>query len=529
MKLILLFIISIASMTIQASDTPDTVTAACPEVNEYEVEKSDCGVRFYTESFHEQCESLSEYYIQDDFSVECFHNYHHYNSDAYKRAYRTRNFRRKDQVRLGGFNMLHPVNGKTRFKNLELVAEIIDKEFDVVAGIELIPVPKDEFRHNNKIDGFIREQRAKILSGELSTEERSEAEENIEKAIGSYLAPGYLRILEELIKKDDSWSLIISPRAESAKPADQKEFTGFFYRAQYVKPKSNNYCAREDVEIANNDNFGCIPWFDEARNRAFSRRPFVSSFESNGFEFTMVASHIVFTSPKDANLRADILFPAFGFTELGPLTQGPMRGAGMTSANYARWSEVKLTLDLMKEMKESHGVKNLIYVADFNLEKFNETTGEEYRFWNSHVLPAYPGAQVYVTEKTSIDKNNGYSSNYDHFIFNPEEVTECVQRDGSVQAGRIDFFTTDYITNFVNDVYRPSNFEYVMDLFLSRFEDHYQAGGRVGNLKLSPFDTDESKIRDRLEDQLLGGDSTEANTMIKVISDHVPVYLNCNI
>lgn len=488
----------------------------CPNSTDENFDKSACRIRFYNQSYKQQCESLAEYYVKDQYRVDCHYNYHHYNSRAYRSLYRKKIAKQKrDRIRLGGFNILHPVNGKTRFKDLELVAKIINHDFDVLAGIELIPNPKEDFGHNNKIDGFIQEQRAKIASGELSASEKREAEENIEKAINSYLAPGYLRILDHLRELDPSWALIISSRAESAKPNDQKEFTGYYYRSEVVKPVQNKFCTRENVANKGTP-FGCTPWFDRDINKAFSRRPFIASFESGDFKFTMVAAHIVFTSPPKAQDMADVLRPAFGVSTL----DGFPRGSGVTKETYARWAEVKLTLDLMEKMRKTYNVENIIYVADFNLEK-------EDSYW-SELMKSFPNGQVYVDAKTSISPTSGYASNYDHFIFDPTETEECIN-NGSVDARRVDFFTEPHIKEYLEDYYHLGNGDWIMDRFMSRFEGKYQAGGRVGSLELEPYEVDREKIEGRLKSQVLNPKKKLPNLNIKIISDHVPVKMTCAI
>lgn len=492
-------------------------TLDCKTKADEDFDKSECRVKYYNQTFRQQCLSLDEYVVDGDYKVECNWNYHHYNSSAFKYRYRKKIVLKKNKdVRIGGFNILHPVNGKTRFKDMELVAEIIDRDFDVLAGIELIPVPKEEFKHNNKIDGYINEQRKLLKDSSLTSSEKEEINENIQKAINSYLKPGYFRILEHLRERDPSWSLIISSRAESAKPSDQKEFTGFYYRAEKVRPMKNKFCAAERIKYNKGVEYGCTPWFNKDINKAFSRRPFIASFESGNFEFTVIAAHIVFSSPKNEKLMANILRPSFGVSKY----EGSFpRGSGVTKGNYARWAEVKLTLDLMTKMKNRYQVKNLIYVADFNIEK-------KMKYWEE-VLKSYPGAQVYVDAKTSIDQNKGYSSNYDHFIFNPAEVTNC-EKNGKVDADRIDFFETKYIWDYVEDNYYIGNGDWIMDRFMSRFKDKVEAHGRVGSLKIRPFRVDEEKIKTRLEQQLLDPSKTNFNLGIKVISDHVPVKMTCS-
>ncbi len=542
----------------------------CSNDEDMAFDKSDCRIEYYNQTFREQCISISDYHVknlENPYQVECHYNYHHYNSTAYTSKYSVPKLRERiksgkvnPQVRLGGFNMLHPMNGKTRFKDLDLVAKVINTEFDVLAGIELIPVTMDEYKINNGLHEFILEKQALIDSGKISLSEIKTTKEDIKKAKAAYYIPGYVEILNKLRKLDDSWALILSPRAESAKPSDQKEFVGFYYRASKVRPTINDFCSLEKVERKGNL-FGCIPFFydvdlfykngvkkskkaiekerkddeiyianSKEKSKAFSRRPFIASFKSLDFEFTMVASHVVFTSPSDPQLQAEVISPAFD--KLSSYDQIKAY-KGVTKTNFARWAEVRLTLELVDYLKTAYDQK-VIYVADFNLEKDNP-------HWEE-ALEKFPGGEVYIDEKTSIDSENGYASNYDHFVFNPNHVKECVQNDGTVKASIIDVMAIDqnyYIYKYMQNKYVNQTQEGVdaiwKEFITPRRETLRVEGQKEKVLKKFMIEKEDDLVKsfaEKLVDRgmaLSGNAKYYPDLIVKTFSDHVPVKISCRI
>ena len=509
----------------------------CKSSEDKNFDKSECRKIYYNESYRQQCESIAEYHIQGKYRVDCHYNYHHYNSSAHLKSYEREKVlddQGRREIRIGGFNLSHPVNGKSLFKDLPLVAEIVDREFDLMAGIELIPTTSKQFQHNNRISAYLRYYREFLRTMDGDEGHRAEILANMERARFSYIVPGYIKILEQLRKRDPNWALMLSPRAESRRPRDQKEFVGYYYRASLVRPVPNKFCSQE-VSLAKEHKYqgklyACVPWFDKRINKAFSRRPFIADFKSGNFHFTMVSSHVVFNSPPKSRPEqmANVLIPAFNVSsyEVFPW------GKGIDGSNYARWAEVKLTLQLMQTMRQHYGTKNIIYVADFNLEK-------RAALWED-VLKAFPGGQVYVGELTSLALTSGYASNYDHFIFDPSQTTRCVQRDGQVAVGRIDFFTTDYI---VNRIARDDYTEMIWQNFIAEFNGKWQTSGVVQSSQqkslyvikrppsLKPYRVAIAKYRESFHNKIIHSEKEQAtqNLYINVLSDHVPVYLRCKV
>ena len=518
----------------------------CNSKNEELFDKSECRKVYWNQTYRQQCESIAAYHVQGKYQVDCHYNYHHYNSSASLKAYQKKkllNSPKHRKIRLGGFNMLHPGSEKTLFKDFELLALIIDNEFDLLTGFELIPVNSKQFQHNNRISVYIlyyqEALKALELNQKLSKEKKRQQKlkitEDIKRAKLSYILPGYLKILKRLRKRDPHWALLMSPRAESSKYWHQKEFIGHYYRASVVRVATNTFCSQEVSKAKGaqylGTPFACIPSFDKKINQAFSRKPFIADFESGHFRFTLIASHVIFNSPNPHNFpkkMADILRPSFQVDSYKSLPTG----WGINAKNYARWAEVKLTLGLMDTMRREYGSKNIIYLADFNLEKKEP-------LWDDILSSSFPGGQVYVGDPTSLSPYKGHSKSYDHFIFDPTQTVRCVQEKGSVDSGHIDFFTTDYITERVG---RRDYSELIWKNFMAEFDNRYQVSGITQDKqnkslyliksppKLKDYSIKKDKYEKKFQKKLLNPNpkfDTLYYRYIQVLSDHLPTYLKC--
>jgi hypothetical protein len=162
-----------------------------------------------------------------------------------------------------------------------------------------------------------------------------------------FRAPGYLKVLIELKKLDPSWSLVITPRGDSALVGSVEELTGFYYRANVATPAKNPHCA-EFAKEEEGLSFACFITLDESfmgRDLVehFARRPFMASFKVGQSIIHLVTSHMVFTYSGDEEATKDLLQKSFGvedYKELGP---------GINGANFARYAEVKNTLEFMQK------------------------------------------------------------------------------------------------------------------------------------------------------------------------------------
>lgn len=423
-------------------------------VDESVDENSYLNVKYETQCKHNEVFIKESY--KDKYAVKCLKNYHHYNSNWYTRGstktkrYDQRLAAKNGKLKIASFNIWHPGKRNTRFKDYSIVAKIMN-DFDLVAGLELLPVLSHDEATNENLakvfltkhkewDGItygdkeytIREWRKKfetLYKRSKRPETKQKYKEKLEgiselitKYSAAYKKAGYLIILDELRKLDLSWALLLSPWGEAAKKSDVHELVGFYYRSNIVRPKVNNYCgdALENRGDIRRNLFGCIPRFDR---KIFSRRPFMASFESGNFDFTILASHVVFNSPSDLEHKKYILDKVYGVKSTKDLSKGN------NASLYARFAEVKQITEFIEKLEQEYDEKNIIYAGDFNLEKSNPTF-ESFVFDNDGVRSEF---DLLVDEKTSVteqrvsklEKTGGYASNYDHFILNPSKSTQC--------------------------------------------------------------------------------------------------------
>lgn len=393
--------------------------------------------------YREFCEQNRDFIVKNRYAVDCFHNYHHYNAKGASRFYQASRARSQSQIKISSLNLLHPGTAKVAYKNYALLAEMLN-QWDVIAAQELLAVVARDFTHNRMLLDFIT--RAPSLIADLEQQLRaapqnSELRERLAQlkndfrlAPSLYRAPGYLDLLHELQKIDPSWSLLLAPRGEAAEARHVQEITGFFYRASVVKPEVNPHCQAYQEQERNGTAFGCIPELDRPfmdRNTAlaFSRRPFLASFKSHEFEFTLLTTHVIFTSPRDEMKMKEIMSAAFGVESFEGL------GEGISIGNYARWAEIKMTLDFMETYRRRYRKDNLIFAGDMNMDSANP-------FW-TEVLNILPGLEVYIDEPTTLSQlrirasgleTGGVANNYDHFVLKPSAFRNCQDRSGQIQA-----------------------------------------------------------------------------------------------
>jgi hypothetical protein len=503
-------------------------------------------------------------------STNCFLNYHHYNPGG-DNNYSPKKARAKGEVTIAQFNALHPGMAKTRFKDYRILAQMIN-QWDVVAVTELLPLLSDDIKFNKELQGLINETPKLIeqLQKELGEEAQKNLSENmriniLESGIARlkedlkgarrlYRLPGYIRILQELmnIPGGKEWSLILSPRGDGAKSSDVQELVGFFYRSSLVKPRINPFCKRFK-KIGDGRPYACLPSMGpEVTGRdlrpLFSRRPFIGSFKSNKLRFTLLASHVIFNSPTGDEQMNQILQGAFGVNT--PSEVGP----GVNKQNYARFAEVKLTLELMNMMREKFKTKNLIFAADMNLES-------SIKAWPT-ILSTFPKSNLYIHEKTTLSEKRfltsnqetfGESSNYDHFIFRPTELTQCLRGNGELNGG-VDSLMRGMGARLIEDQYlvrlpaprgpyevnkEKSNrlLEYLKDS-LSHSKSYFKISritlGECSNRLQIPAIVEDSKsaqeyvddFQRRIIDSQLQ-DDTYYSVYRDIISDHSPIFVNC--
>lgn len=519
-------------------------------------------------NYRKECLEIAEY-IKHDYNVQCHYNYHHFNSSAYRKLYDRDQAIKDGKARIAGFNVLHPGMSKTRYKDYRKVAQIIN-EFDVVGVTELLPLISGDLKSNRRLMRFIKKAPKDIQKLRVKIKQENDAkkikelaakleslERDLAEAAKVYRMPGYLKILHALHGLEDGkeWALLLSPRGEAAEETHVQELVGYFYRASKVKPKVSQYC-REIRTAGRAYPVACIPnmgaeLLGENKKDMFSRRPFMAEFISGRFSFTLLTSHVIYSSPSEEEKMKYILQKSFGVDHYKEL------GVGANAANYARFAEVKVTLDFMREIRSRFNQKDVILVGDLNLEYNNA-------FWDK-VLPSFPGGKLYVKDKTTVSERRynsdgtetfGVSSDYDHFIFDEQETDECKNQYGEVDAKAYDFYSGK-IAGVTKRAYRVRkerkvNGKYVVDgkkyeraerLYVTPYKTGDEGFKTVGTkkikvgartLRVTGIIKDDKKMDKYVEgfyERVLDSqfhDDSYYRYFSEVISDHKPIYMDCS-
>ena len=384
-----------------------------------------------------RCEVISTLIVNKEYPLDCYTNYNHYGPT--KKSFRATPV--SNTLKIANYNLLHPGTSKALFKDYGLVAKIMNR-YDIVAGLELLgTVGKDQVNNQAVLDLIqssaekvekLRQQKAKLKDAVKI----KEMDKKIAKLINDtraaydfYRAPGYLRVLQELKKLDPSWSLILSPRGDAAVSGSVEELVGFYYKADYASPVANPHC-KEVMGSDAGTPFACfITLTEEFMGKDvvqhFSRRPFMVSFKAGNSKFTLLSSHVVFTYSGDEEAEKDLMMKTFGVETYKGL------GTGINGANFARFAEVKNTLDFMSSYKKRYKDDKIMYMGDTNLVSNNA-------FW-PEILKAYPGAELLIKEPSTLSpakfmsnkkETNGVANDYDHFILDKKAFPGC--DDGEV-------------------------------------------------------------------------------------------------
>ncbi len=379
--------------------------------------------RFY----QKKCVEIRDFLVRKQFKLECHESYHHYGADSAEHFYLKDNKDLRPSIKLASFNLWHPGNLKSSFKDYRLLAEIVNS-WDVMAGLELLANIGKDAIHNERLIKVIKEVN-RDLKNVSSDAQKLVLEKKREELHRLYKAPGYYKLLMELKKLDPSWALILSPRGEAAKSFHQQELVGLFYRARLVKPVPNEHC-RQYINAKEGGEFqACYPnlrrsFMGRDVRSVFSRRPFLASFQAGNWDFSLVVGHVIFNSPEEEAPMKDILQGSFGVDHYSEV------GFGVAKNNYARFAEVNVTMELMQKLMAEYKEKDVLYFSDMNLKPTNP--------FLKKLMNQYTNLDLFMKKPTSLSINRydkkgrstqGSANSYDHFVFDKTHTSECVDGD----------------------------------------------------------------------------------------------------
>lgn len=521
-----------------------------------------------------ECQN-NKLYLDRTYNIYCGKDFHHYNSTAYKKFYSRTAAIKNGKVKISEFNALHPGMGKSRFKDYKKVAQIIN-QFDIIGVTELISLMSADLSNNKTVISFLettpnlikdlkkqirsletsinnsrRNRTAKKRELSLLKKKLLQIKEDMPDVKSLYRTPGYLKILDELhkLRSGSSWALVLSPSGEGSATTPVPELTGYYYRSNIVKPKKNSYCKAIACTVKMNaEDMG------EDKRDAFARRPFMGEFISGKFSFALITSHVLFDEPNSIEVQETILRKAFNVSDYREL------GIGASKDKYARFAEVKMTLDFIQSYIKTRGSqKDTIFMGDLNLESTN-------KFWPK-VLSSWKGSKLFVEGKTTVSKARfdkdgidtfGKSSNYDHFIFDPKVTKECIKSSTKSIDGGVYDFINGKISGYLNRIYKVRNENYNSRTqsyqknekrykkALQRFVDPKSNGSNpimtigtkyvtIGKYRMKSVGIIEDKVETKkyaiyfkeriMDSQLI--DKTYYYYFMQLLSDHYPIHMSC--
>lgn len=381
--------------------------------------------------YNQECQIIDTLLVRKTFKVTCNSNYNFFGPSSKGTAKSA-----AAGIKIAGYNLLHPGTSKALFKDFNLVAKIMN-QYDVVSTLEILGTVGHDGAVNKAVLDFLRSspklvsdlqaQKTKLSDAakvkEINTQ-IAKLNADTQKAYTMYRSPGYFKLLIALKRLDPSWSLILSPRGDSALQGSVEEMVGYFFRANAVTPASNPHCEEFRDEDAGTP-FACIANFSDKflkkdYTHNFARRPFMATFRAGSSKFTMISNHVVFTFSGDEEASKKLMKDIFGVENPSDLS------TGINKSNFARFAEIKMTLEFMDTFRKRYKDQKILYVGDTNLT-YNNT------FW-PEILKGYVGGTLLIDQPTTVSptryssdgkETNGVANAYDHFILDKSVFSGC--------------------------------------------------------------------------------------------------------
>src|SRR5690606_11766632 len=102
--------------------------------------------------FKVYCEETARFVVKNRYTVTCSDEFHHYNARAAANHYSSN---QTSDLKIANYNLLHPGSNKNSYKDMALVAQIMN-EYDVISVQELIPRLGNDMRHNQDLVELIK-------------------------------------------------------------------------------------------------------------------------------------------------------------------------------------------------------------------------------------------------------------------------------------------------------------------------------------------------------------------------------------
>lgn len=450
----------------------------------------------------EDCLLATDLYLREQtIEAECTENYVHFFPTAEQKVKLNQN-RPDSELRLGSFNLFHLGDNQAPMKSLSVMAHVID-QWDIVGAQEMMP-----------LGGFIAKDNAalgKILQVKI------EKSLKFPFANWNVIAPGYLRLLQELQKLDSSWALILQSYAEGE--GGSGEMAGFFYRSSVVTLKEWDYCPAEqsrDIKTqAQLKNYGCLTQLSPDVKKLISRTAFAAFFKTGNFDFIGLSLHARF---RPSMIEAEI---AEQKRQLCEQFEQPSK-CKISKNEIGRYYEVMAVAQQIPVMKEKAKDADVIFMGDFNLELKPASAD----IWKAALNPA-PRLRPFQKDPSTVGvKFSKMISNYDHFILDTKYTAECIV--GTAKA--YDFVKEGQAAKNKagREIAKYRNFKEQVQLaedkrLFSESLIKLDFGSTIKVLSEKERTEVAGKFLEALERMKLN----EHAVMLELISDHIPIEMTC--
>lgn len=484
------------------------------------------------------CEFVKHYLAKDlKLIVECKNNYMLFcHRKGNSKARTCRKSKEKaaspEKLKIAGFNVFNlgkemdfKGGRETFFKNNDFLVEIIN-QWDLVAAIELKHFAKQDFAFNLELADNITNFKANKSHELIETVNKKDRSVSASELKGMFIVPPYLEVLKGLHDRGDkTWTLILSNELFGKKAEDtlNNELAGFFYRRKNVGLTRTAYCK----------DYACAVPAKEF-SAPIQRKPFIASFKAGGnFDFTFAALHFRYRVPQRPKKEGGGLDEVAYGKLLDAFNVEEVAGKKMPKEEMGRFSEVKLVSDFIgRQIKSKAKEKDWILFGDFNLPAPGKDDAEERRkdkiykaAWygkddKKGVIANFVDALPVVNEKTTLGKFE-LANKFDHFIFAPgsNEFKRC-----NTESAKVFDFTDKDVFSY------PSS--YIESLDLEEWKAWMKKARKFKKGKLIPAHSDKKieYLARGFTDRLIKSYKEGTKTVYKeLISDHLPIYMECSL
>jgi hypothetical protein len=330
------------------------------------------------------------------------------------------------------------------------------------------------------------------------------------------MLPGYLRLLKSLMRKDPSWSLVMTSFPLQEPGASHSELTGFYYRKSRVRLSETALC----------DDLACVASVEALQDAngltrdetpLIARRPFAAGFRAGTFDFSLVGVHLRFRAPED--------------------TPAPFPDVDRLSS--FRLLEAQIVANWIGHELSDASDKDVIFAGDFNLE-FTQmasvdalTAGGQQRdevtyeaSWDL-ALAGFEGAEVFVTREATSLSSKGLVSNYDHLIYNPQHTSECVTEP---MPYAFNFTAPDALPTYA-ELLTPEGIDQYAAAVMQDIETcrTFKGGGSTKRIEPCELPAKIEQLRSALAKLVQQVKDGEFAVHTPLVSDHLPVVVECEL